>query len=224
MSKLYQKKAFRKSFLILPILFFVLGYSLIFIATAPVLKPVISVMDMIFFDQRVNIDAQVQSLYDKANRSMQNPPEIKASEITFPSYGTHFGHISVENTSVDADVYFGDGINQLKNGVGVYNGSFVPGYGRTTLIAGHNHTYFNGLKNAKIGDTITIQTNYGEYQYEIQKTKVLKATDTSAYDLSKEEENLILYTCYPFDQLGLTPDRYFVYGKYISGPKIILNE
>ena len=31
-------------------------------------------------------------------------------------------------------------------------------------------------------------------------------------------ENLILYTCYPFDALGFTPNRYFVYAKYVSGP------
>ena len=33
------------------------------------------------------------------------------------------------------------------------------------------------------------------------KRQVKKATDASAYDLSADYENLILYTCYPFDEL-----------------------
>jgi sortase A len=29
-----------------------------------------------------------------------------------------------------------------------------------------------------------------------------------------------MYTCYPFDELGLTDQRFFVYAKYVSGPQI----
>lgn len=47
-----------------------------------------------------------------------------------------------------------------------------------------------------------------------------KATDRTAYDLSADYENLIMYTCYPFDALGLTPQRYFVYAKLVSGTPI----
>ena len=47
-----------------------------------------------------------------------------------------------------------------------------------------------------------------------------KATDETAYDLTREEENIILYTCYPFGQLTPTPYRYFIYGEFVSGPEI----
>nr|WP_298644384.1 hypothetical protein [uncultured Ruminococcus sp.] len=33
-------------------------------------------------------------------------------------------------------------------------------------------------------------------------------------------ENLIMYTCYPFDELGLTSKRFFVYAKLVSGTQI----
>ena len=29
------------------------------------------------------------------------------------------------------------------------------------------------------------------------------------HDFTRTDENLILYTCYPFDALGFTPNRYF---------------
>ena len=75
-----------------------------------------------------------------------------------------------------------------------------------------------------MGSTIEISTNYGQYVYEITGTKITTAQDNTAYDLDSEEENLVLYTCYPFDQIGLTPERYFVYAKYLSGPKINIYE
>ena len=87
-------------------------------------------------------------------------------------------------------------------------------------VGGKTGINFNGLKNAKAGQTVTIKTSYGNYTYEITDTAVKKATDTSAYDLSANEENLIMYTCYPFDELGLTDQRFFVYAKYVSGPQI----
>ena len=108
----------------------------------------------------------------------------------------------------------------MRYGVGIYNGSFIPGYGKTILVAGHNNTYFNGLKYAKKGQIIKIRTNYGNYRYEITDTQIKDKNDRSAYDLSADHENLILYTCYPFDELGLTPNRFFVYAKPVSGPVI----
>ncbi|MDF2568387.1 MAG: hypothetical protein K0R90_1843, partial [Oscillospiraceae bacterium] len=42
-----------------------------------------------------------------------------------------------------------------------------------------------------------------------------------AYDLSQKKEQLILYTCYPFNTLGLTSKRFFVYADKISGPQIV---
>ena len=48
--------------------------------------------------------------------------------------------------------------------------------------------------------------------------------DATAYDFTRTDENLIMYTCYPFDALGFTPDRYFVYAKYVSGPVLVDEE
>ena len=88
------------------------------------------------------------------------------------------------------------------------------------MIAGHNATYFNGLKYAQKGQIILIRTSYGNYRYEVTDVAVKKHNDKSAYDLGAQEETLTLYTCYPFDQFGLTSQRCFVYAKYISGPKL----
>lgn len=223
MSRRY-KKSYRKNFIILPITFFILGYLVLFVAFAPVISPLSSVLDLVFLDKPVNFSSDYASLFSSSQTPNQSSDEIKASELTLPEFGTHFGQLTIPGTQVDAGLFFGDGDKELKNGVGIYNGSFIPGYGKTVLVAGHNHIYFHDLGSAQVGGTIEISTNYGQYVYEITGTKITTAQDNTAYDLDSEEENLVLYTCYPFDQIGLTPERYFVYAKYLSGPKINIYE
>lgn len=72
----------------------------------------------------------------------------------------------------------------------------LPGEGKTILLSGHNNTFFNDLQHAEEGATVTITTHYGVYTYEVTETKILDYQDSSAYDFSREDENLILYTCY----------------------------
>ena len=50
--------------------------------------------------------------------------------------------------------------------------------------------------------------------------RVSTDTDTTAYDLEADEENLIMYTCYPFGTTNYTDERFFVYCDYVSGPTI----
>ena len=95
--------------------------------------------------------------------------------------------------------------------------------GKTILLAGHNNTFFNDLQHAEAGATVTITTHYGVYTYEVTGTEILDYQDETAYDFTRTDENLILYTCYPFDALGFTPNRFFVYAKYVSGPVLDAN-
>lgn len=215
---------FALKFILIPILFFIIAYLLIFAAMFPLVKPLRPILDMLFLNNKPSISSDYTDLMVSAVTSHDDSSAMKASEITLPEYGARFGTLAIEGTEVSCSLFFGDSNKELKNGVGIYNGSFVPGYGRTILVAGHNNTFFNDLQSAKVGSKINVTTNYGQYVYEITQTKITTDTDTSAYDLSKQEENIVLYTCYPFDTLGLTPQRYFVYGKYVSGPEINMYE
>ncbi|MEE0060593.1 MAG: class D sortase [Acutalibacteraceae bacterium] len=148
---------------------------------------------------------------------------IDIDDIQYPKYGEHFAELIIDDCGVSTKLFMGDGDISLRNGAGTYYGSFIPGYGGTILVAGHNSTVFNGLKNAQVGQLVKIKTSYGNYTYEITNTAVKRNNDRTAFDLSADEENLIMYTCYPFDELGLTNQRYFVYAKFVSGPIITDN-
>lgn len=210
------------AFILMPLVFAFLGLTLLYFSASPIINPALDIFSLITADFKVN-EITNHDLLD-LNTLPQYSGEIKASTITFPSVGDKYGILTIDGTEVEADLYFGDTRRELKLGLGQYNGSCFPGTGGTVLISGHNNSAFKDLKSAKVGDKVNIRTNYGLYVYEITGTAINKNTDKSAYDLFKNEENLVLYTCYPFDRLGLTADRYFVYGKIVAGPKVLVRE
>lgn len=170
----------------------------------------------------------VENPFDKFNSSDGNgdensdvPPQIEYGEFSYPSIGSRFGYISVENTDVYCDLYLGDGDAQLDLGAGIYFGSYIPGDNGVSLIAGHCATFFSTLGSAALGDHVYITTNYGEYVYEIFDIRIEDVANSTVYEnLKKKDNSIILYTCYPFNTLFTVSERYFVYAKYISGPII----
>ncbi len=221
MPKSNKEKTFGKNFIILPLVFITVSFISFYLVLSPILTPVVSVLDMVF--SKDYSQSNTKTIYTGEGVNSSNGV-IKLSEMQFPALGEIFGSISIENTDIqNVDLYFGDSMQDIRNGVGVYNGSSVPGGGGTTLIAGHNNTYFNGLKNVQPGYKVNIKTNYGDYVYSITDAKPAHRDDTSAYPLTSGEYDLIMYTCYPFDVLGFKTQRYFVYAELISGPTIDFN-
>lgn len=139
---------------------------------------------------------------------------------TYPEAGDYLGHLTVSGTAVDCDVYYGDSETEFQKGAGTYKGAKIPGEGGTILMGAHTNTYFRDFESAEVGADVTLVTSYGEYHYVITDMKVATDTDTTAYDLDADEENLIMYTCYPFGTMEYTDERFFVYCDYVSGPEI----
>lgn len=207
----------------LPVGFCVFGYLLIYIILTPVISPLLGISQIFISDADLNTGENLTSIFvgDQGSQESSDSQTIDMSQVQIPSYGSHYANLSIPSVSIDAPLYFGDSSAALNSGLGQYNGSFIPGMGRPILISGHNNSYFNSLQYISVGDEIIITTNYGVYTYQVTETKILSETDTSAYDLGAQEETLILYTCYPFDTLGFTPQRFFVYADKVSGPQIV---
>ncbi len=221
------RKADGKSFIILPIIFFVGTYLVLYFALAPSFSALFSAAGMLFSDSEKDYSTDYKNIFVPVSDDSALSSDVKdgkqyidIDKIEYPRYGNQFGELIIEDCGIENKLFFGDGDVALRNGVGLYSGSFIPGYGKTILVAGHNNTYFNGLKYAQEGQTAVIRTSYGNYEYKITGTAVKKSNDKTAYDLKADNENLVMYTCYPFDELGLTSYRFFVYAKYVSGPVI----
>ena len=211
--------------ILFPLAFLILGLLFLILTFNPVIKLVSDGFDM-FSSETIGRGEEINKDIYSGQNPEGNAETVPSSTIQYPLSGTKYGMINIETngTLFEIPLYFGDSNSILRRGAGHYMGSHFPGEGSTILVSAHNNTYFNCLQYLKFGDKITVKTNYGIYEYAVSNTQIKSKNDLSAYNLSASEESLVLYTCYPFNALGLTPNRYFVTAKLISGPRILLNE
>ena len=134
----------------------------------------------------------------------------------YPEYGTQYATIEIPKIDVNLQVYFGSTLDVLKNGVGHDSASYFPGEGGTIIYMGHNSkNAFRRFSELKKGDEITVKTSYGDFTYKIYDMKLINEKDLDALPIQKDEEILMCYTCYPFNNIGYATQRYVVYAKPI---------
>ena len=144
--------------------------------------------------------------------------KVKRKLTSYPSYGEAFGVIKIPSVSIESVIYHGETLAILKYGTGHHGGSFFPGEGGTIIIAGHNsHAQFYNLPQVKVKDKVIIETVYGKYTYEVDKTEIaLAKTLGDNLRITQDEETIMLYTCYPVGAPGFKTKRFVVYGHLIG--------
>ena len=186
----------------------------------PYIRPMASLYQMIAQDQTPDFSSTARNLYaDK--KGLASDGEINALDIKSVRVGDTMGKIMIDDVDIDVPLIYGSTDECLYIGAGIRIQSGKPGYGKPVMIAGHTIPYFKNLGNIKNGQVITIETYYGIFKYKITGSQVANASDTSAYDLTQDKEQLILFTCYPLDGVGEKEDRLFVYADKISGPRVV---
>lgn len=152
---------------------------------------------------------------------------VSKSSITIPAEGKTYARIRVSGTTLDQPVYYGDSDEILMKGIGTYQYYGIPGEGTTTLICGHCQLYMAPMEQARTGDTVTLDTGYGTYLYQIESIEVKTPQQWESEwndDAAKARgEYLILYCCYPFGKTSYTKtERIFYNCRFISGgPQLI---
>jgi sortase A len=117
------------------------------------------------------------------------------------------------------DIIEGTGTKELKKGVGHYVGSVLPGYSDNSVLAGHRDSVFRNLGDLKIGDLMTVRTDYGTFVYEVHKIRIVKADDKTVI-VPSIYAVLTLSTCYPFRYVGNAPKRYIVQAGLVIGEPV----
>lgn len=79
---------------------------------------------------------------------------------------------------------------------------------------GHNsRKVFRRFSELQVGNEITVTTSYGVYKYKIYDMQLIKETELDKVPIQKEKEILMVYTCYPFNNVGYATQRYVVYAE-----------
>ncbi len=214
--------------LVAPIIFLVIGYSLIYVIGKPVIQFVTSSIQLFLLTDTPNFETTKQSFTAVDNKKIATNArnELPSSKVDYPVGGQLYGKVKIEKLQLNVPLYFGDTEEILREGAGQFMGSVYPGELGTSLIGGHNVDDFGKLGAAQVGDEITLQTTYGNYVYRINQIEVRDKKDKKINDMiyQRNDRRIILYTCYPIDSLGLTNERLFAIGEFVSGPMINGNE
>lgn len=172
----------------------------------------------LFLGQKVG---EIFSLVNKVSITIDENKTQEATTIgeqnklkNYPEYGTKYATIEIEKIGASLPVYFGDTLEILKKGVGHSSGSYFPGEGGSIVYMGHNSkNVFRRFSELQIGNEIKVTTTYGEYTYKIYDMKLIKETDLDELPIQNDKEILMVYTCYPFNNIGYTTQRYVVYAE-----------
>ncbi len=209
------------SYLYVPLLFSFFAYGILYFMTSDFLKMAVNTVSLFMSDKEPEFNSTNYSVFVRnAVEVVKDDGGLKVSrsDVGIAEYGEMYGYVRCMEIALDAPIYKGDDDEILKKGIGQNFAASQPGFGRLVLLCGHNNTYFNALKNIGVNHMIEIETSYGTYTYKVRETKILSENDNSAYDFNVENEQLVMYTCYPFDMLSHTQYRFFVYADFISGP------
>ncbi len=183
-----------------------------------------SVGDIIGYGSILFMRTEDYGQYDADNMfepSTQEVGTVNIKNIKFPTYEKVYGEIEIHSADILCPLIYGDSERALWRGACQYIGSTIIGYGGTTIVAAHVNRHFENLNKVKVGDFIKVTTTYGVYLYKVNYTGVHSAKDNSVYNLSRQDENLVLYTCYyEKTALGNVKKRFFVCADYFSGPLI----
>lgn len=140
--------------------------------------------------------------------------EEKNTLENYPEYGTKYGTLEIDKINVSLPIYFGDTLEILKKGVGHSSGSYFPGEGGSIIYMGHNSkNMFRRFSELQIGNKIKVTTTYGEYTYKIYDMQLIKETELDKLPVQRDKEILMVYTCYPFNNIGYATQRYVVYAE-----------
>lgn len=161
------------------------------------------------------------SLISKVSIGVSNGNEVVETVVddnnklkNYPEYGTKYANIKIPKIDVDLPVYYGDSLDVLKKGVGHSSGSYFPGEGGSIIYMGHNSKkMFRRFSELQKGNEIEVTTNYGDFKYKIYDMQLIKETDVDKLPIQKDKEILMVYTCYPFNNIGYATQRYVVYAE-----------
>jgi sortase A len=152
----------------------------------------------------------VVNVQDKVNDERPNElPDTYAQ-------GDVMGILKIPKLKKELPIIEGTEEEELEKGVGHYSDTKLPGEKDRIFLAGHRDTVFKSMGEIKNGDKLSIEMASGTHEYEVFESFIVKEDDISVLQPTSPEEILTLSTCYPFEYLSSTEDRYIINARRIN--------
>ena len=123
--------------------------------------------------------------------------------------GRPIGLIEIPRLGLSSVVLEGDDTAALLLGVGHLSDTPLPWHGGNTVFAAHRDTFFRPLAHIRKGDVIKFSTADAALEYVVKELKVVEPTAVEVLEPTSAA-TLTLITCFPFDYIGMAPQRFIV--------------
>jgi sortase A len=164
-------------------------------------------------------DYKVKSDLNETNEKKQNKEkEQKPLYSERPKEGENIGELIIPKLDARLPIYHGTDEDELEKGVGHFAGSVLPGEKDNSVLSGHRDTVFRKLGEVGKGDLLVVNTSAGEFTYKVKKVRIVDKDDRTVI-VPKPRATLTVSTCYPFDFIGDSPERYILVADLISTEK-----
>lgn len=150
-----------------------------------------------------------EELHEEPDPSLVKPAANEALYPVYPAEGDKIGSLTIPALEQELPIIQGTGEKELKEGVGHFILSVLPGEEDNCVFSGHRETAFRKLGNLKTGDLLIVQTSAGIFTYEVNGTRIVDEDDKTVI-VPADHAVLTLTTCYPFQFVGSAPERYIV--------------
>ncbi|MET3728470.1 sortase A [Fictibacillus halophilus] len=151
---------------------------------------------------------------------MLSKPHIKSSDQDIlysirPGKGENIGNLLIPKLNATLPIFHGTDEEELERGVGHYEKSVLPGEHDNSVLSGHRDTVFRKLGEVGKGDKLVVETSAGTFTYKIRQVRIVDKDDRTVI-VPKPRATLTVSTCYPFDFIGASPQRYILVADLIS--------
>jgi sortase A len=126
-----------------------------------------------------------------------------------PEIGDDIGELYIPKLGAKLPIYHGTNEEELEKGVGHFAGSVLPGERDNSVLSGHRDTVFRKLGEVKKDDLLVVTTSAGEFTYKVKQVRIVDKDDRTVI-VPKPRPTLTVSTCYPFDFIGTSPERYIL--------------
>jgi sortase A len=142
---------------------------------------------------------------------------LRLSRAPRPTYaiGAPMARLSIPRLDMSMIVAEGVTDSVLRRAAGHLPGSAHPGEKGNVAIAGHRDTFFRGLEDLRVGDSVLLDGPDGAHRYQVQWTAVVypHAGDVAG---PTDYAALTLITCYPFRYVGAAPYRFIARARLVD--------
>jgi sortase A len=118
--------------------------------------------------------------------------------------------LRIPSLRIEVPVLEGTDELALNRGVGHIDGTPLPGERGNIGVAGHRDGFFRGLKDIRVGDSVDLYSQNGNYRYVVDEIRIVPPEDVSVLG-PRSRPSITLVTCYPFYFVGSAPLRYIVH-------------